>query len=520
MPNLGIVMPDLLRLAQSHLFLSGCAVGLALLLGLPIAIIAARHRRFGAPLLGLVSLLQTIPGLALLALFYPLLLFLGRATQLSIPALGFLPALLALTVYALLPIVRNGVAAIRGIDPALSEAANGLGMTQRQRLLMVELPLGAPIILAGVRTAAVWTIGTATLATTIGQPSLGDLIFSGLQTEDWRRVLVGCAAAAALALLADFILALVETGIARRSRLRLLLGVVLLALAGVMTFLPLSYGARQAGAADSRVIMVGAKNFAEQYILADLLEKRLQAAGYRTDRRDNLGSAIAYRALAAGDIDVYVDYTGTLWANVLGRTDTPPAKEMLDTLTSELARRDEVKLLGNLGFENAYAFAMKRSRAETLGIKDLDGLARVSPQLALATDLEFLNRPEWDSVESRYRPAFKQARPYSPTFMFRALEDGSADVITAFSSDGRIAALDLLTLPDPRSALPNYDAVLLLSPRASMDPKLVAALAPLIGEIDIDTMREANWMVDRDKNKQTVASASQWLARTLRDKVK
>ena len=520
MPDLGIALPDLLRLAQSHLFLSFCAVGLALLLGLQIAIIAARHRRFGAPLLGLVSLAQTIPGLALLALFYPLLLFVGRATQWPIPALGFLPALLALTVYALLPIVRNGVAAIRGIDPALTEAAHGLGMTPHQRLMMVELPLGAPIFLAGVRTAAVWTIGTATLATTIGQPSLGDLIFSGLQTEDWRRVLVGCIAAAVLALLADFILALVETGIARRSRVRMLMGLVLLALAGVMIFLPLSNGARQAGAAQSRVIVVGAKNFAEQYILADLLEKRLQAAGYRTDRRDNLGSAIAYRALAAGDIDVYVDYTGTLWANVLGRTDTPPAKDMLETLTHELAGRDQVRVLGRLGFENAYAFAMKHSRAQALGITDLDALARASPQLALATDLEFLNRPEWEAVESRYRPAFNQARPYSPTFMFRALEDGSADVITAFSSDGRIAAMDLITLPDPRSALPNYDAVLLLSPRASKDAKLVTSLAPLIGRIDIDMMREANWMVDRDEDKQTVTSASQWLAGKLSSKIK
>lgn len=520
MPELGIALPDLLRLAQSHLFLSGCAVGLALLLGLPIAIIAARHRRFGAPLLGLVSLLQTIPGLALLALFYPLLLFLGRATQLPIPALGFLPALLALTVYALLPIVRNGVAAIRGIDPALSEAANGLGMTQRQRLLMVELPLGAPIILAGVRTAAVWTIGTATLATTIGQPSLGDLIFSGLQTEDWKRVLVGCIAAAMLALLADFILALVETGIARRSRARLVIGAMLLIAACAATFLPVSAPARQAGAPQSRVIVVGAKNFAEQYILADLLEKRLQAAGYRTDRRDNLGSAIAYRALAAGDIDVYVDYSGTLWANVLGRTDTPPAKTMLATLESELSRRDRVKLLGRLGFENAYAFAMKRSRAASLGITDLDGLARTSRDLKLASDLEFLSRPEWKAVESRYRPAFKQARAYSPTFMFRALADGSADVITAFSSDGRIAAMDLITLPDPRGALPNYDALLLLAPRAAQDARLVAALTPLIGAINIGTMREANWMVDRDQDKQTVASASQWLTVKLREKSK
>ena len=513
MHDLGLSLPELLRLIQAHLFLSGCAVVAALIFGLPAAILAARHRRLGAPLLGLISLLQTIPGLALLALFYPLLLFAARVTGLHIPALGFLPALLALSVYALLPIVRNGVAAIRGIDPALVEAADGLGMTAWQRLLLVELPLGAPVILAGIRTAAVWTIGTATLATTIGQPSLGDLIFSGLQTEDWRRVLIGCMAAAGLALLVDFMLALIEAGLAKRSRWRLVAGVALLLAATAATFLPIADGPRSDRAA--RTIVVGAKNFSEQYILAALIEKRLREAGYRTERRDNLGSAIAYRALAAGDIDVYVDYSGTLWANVLRRSDTPPAKEMLAVLAQELARRDKVLLLGGLGFENAYAFAMRRPRAQKLGINDLEGLGRASPKLRLATDLEFLSRPEWGAVERRYHPAFRAARPYSPTFMYRALSDGSADVITAFSSDGRIAALDLVTLGDPRAALPHYDAVMLLTERGARDDRLVAALKPLIGAISIETMRQANGMVDRDADKRSVEQTADWLAAKL-----
>lgn len=515
MLGLGVPLSELLRLVQAHLFLSGCAVLLALLIGLPSAILAARSRRAGAPLLGIISLLQTIPGLALLALFYPLLLFLARVTGLSIPALGFLPALLALGIYALLPIVRNGVAAIRGIDDALIEAANGVGMTRAQRLWLVELPLGAPVILAGIRTAAVWTIGTATLATTIGQPSLGDLIFSGLQTEDWRRVLAGCIAAAGLALIVDALLALIAAGLRNRSRWSLGTGLALLLMAAAATFLPVPAPTGSARAADGRVIVVGAKNFSEQYILAELMERRLRAAGYRTERRDNLGSAIAYRALAAGDIDVYVDYSGTLWANVLHRTDTPSAKVMLETLSRNLAQRDQVRLLGSLGFENAYAFAMKRARAQALGIADLDDLARASSGLRLATDLEFLNRPEWSAVEARYRPAFQTARPYSPTFIYRALGEDSADVITAFSSDGRISAMDLVTLADPRDALPHYDAVLLLAPRTARDERLIAVLQPLIGGIGITTMREANWMVDRDTQKRTPKQAAEWLESKL-----
>jgi osmoprotectant transport system permease protein len=286
----------------------------------------------------------------------------------------------------------------------------------------------------------------------------------------------------------------------------------LLAAIGV-TFAPLPETG--AGAKTQPLVIIGAKNFSEQYILAQVLEDRLRTAGYRTGRRDNLGSAIAYRALAAGDISVYVDYSGTLWSNVLKRADTPPANVMLPTLTRELEQRDKVRVLGPLGFENAYAFAMKRARAQALGIATLADLAREAPKLRLASDLEFLSRPEWQAVADRYDPRFSAKRSYSPTFMYRALADGSADVISAFSSDGRISAMDLVTLTDPRGALPRYDAVLLLTRKAADDPRLVAALQPLIGAFSIGRMREANWMVDRDTDKRTPQEAATWLTKAV-----
>ena len=505
-PAFAEALADLPELVRAHLLLSGAAVAIGVALGLPLAIWAAGSRAVRTPVLGLAGLVQTIPALALLALFYPMLLILGQASGLAIPALGFLPALIALSLYALLPIVRNGIAALQGIDPAVLEAADGLGMTRRQRLTLVELPLGAPVILAGIRTASVWTVGAATLATTVGQPSLGNLIFSGLQTENWVRVLVGCAAAAALALGVDGLLALVEAGLKRRSRGRVAAGLSALAAALALAFAPLG-GAGASG----DVVVIGAKNFSEQYILASAIERRLRAAGYRTERRDNLGSTIAYQALAAGEIDAYVDYGGTLWTNILQRTDVPPPEEMRAQLTAQLRARDGVLVQGALGFENAYALAMRRARAEALGVRTLDDLGRVAPRLQLGADLEFLSRPEWRSVEARYHLAFAGQRSYSPTFMYRAVADGSADVITAFSSDGRIAALDLVTLADPRRALPSYDALLLVSPRRAGDARFTGALAPLIGAIPVERMRRANLMVDRDADKRTPDEAARWL---------
>jgi osmoprotectant transport system permease protein len=207
-------------LAQ-HVLLSVCAMGLGLALSLPLAVAASRNPAVRWPALLLASLIQTIPSLALLALFYPLLLALSALSKAwfghGFSALGFAPSLAALTLYSMLPIVRNGVAGILGVDPAASEAARGMGMTDRQRLLQVELPLAAPVIMAGIRTAAVWTIGTATLATPVGQTSLGNYIFSGLQTENWVYVLFGCAAAAGLALITDQLLGLIESGLAARK---------------------------------------------------------------------------------------------------------------------------------------------------------------------------------------------------------------------------------------------------------------------------------------------------------------
>jgi osmoprotectant transport system permease protein len=494
-------------LVRAHVLLSGSAIAIAVFAGLPLALWAAGHRRARIPLLGVVGLVQTVPALALLALFYPLLLLIGAALHVALPALGFLPALIALSLYALLPIVRNGVAAREGLDPSVIEAADGVGMTRRQRLWLVELPLGAPVLLAGIRTATVWTIGAATLATTVGQPSLGNLIFSGLQTENWIRVLVGCAAAASLALIADGLLALVETGLARRSAWRIRWGLGLLAAALALALV------EPGRAGPERPVLIGAKNFSEQYILAAAIADRLAAAGYRSELREDLGSAVAYRAVAAGDVDVYVDYTGTLWANVLGRTDTPPAPVLRAELRRALAQRDGVAVLGILGFENAYALAMRRSRAEQLGIRSIEDLARESPRLSLASDIEFLSRPEWRSVQRVYGLSFAGQRSYSPTFMYRAIADGSADVLSAFSSDGRIAALDLVTLSDPKGALPSYEAVLLVSPKRARDAKFLAALKPLLGSVSIERMRQANLMVDRDADKQSPEAAAKWLFR-------
>lgn len=503
------VLPDYL---SQHVLLSAAALALGVSISLPLGVLAIRSTRIRWPVLAFASLVQTIPSLALLALFYPLLLALSALSAhlfgRGFSALGFLPSLLALTLYSMLPIIRNSVTGVVNLNPAIIEAARGVGMTDRQRLLRIELPLATPMLMAGIRTAAVWVIGAATLSTPVGQTSLGNYIFSGLQVENWVSVLFGCTVAAVLALAVDQLLALIESGAARRSRWRVIAGAGLLFAGVLAATIP-----RWTGAASSYVI--GAKNFSEQYILAELMADRIRAQGVAATQRVGLGSVIAFRALARNELDVYVDYSGTLWANIMQRTDTPRREGVLRELSEWLRRERGVVLLGSLGFENAYALAMRRDRAASLGIRTLADLARHAPDLSLGADFEFLSRPEWRALQGAYGLQFREQRQFQPTFMYKAVAGAEVDVITAFSSDGRIAAEDLVVLADPRQVMLSYDAVVLLAPARAEDVKLRRALQPLIGAVPIEAMREANLQVDRDENKLTPQAAARWLAAQL-----
>ena len=500
------LLPDYLG---QHVMLSAAALLLGLAISAPLVVLALRSTRVRWPVLALVSVVQTVPSLALLALFYPVLLALSSLSERlfghGFAALGFLPSLLALTLYSMLPIVRNGVTGLLNIDPAVLEAARGVGMTPRQSLFRVELPLAMPVIMAGIRTSAVWVIGTATLSTPVGQTSLGNYIFSGLQIENWVSVLFGCISAVALALIADQLLALIENGVATRRPMRAGVGLALLIVGIAAAVVPSIHSTRP-------TYVVGAKSFSEQYILADLMTDRIARAGASASQRAGLGSVIAFKALANNDIDAYVDYSGTVWANVLERKDSLPRVQMLEEMTRLLKQQYGVTLLGALGFENAYALAMRRGDASSRNVHTIADLAAQAGELRLGTDFEFLARPEWAALRDRYGLAFREQRQYQSTFMYRAVASREVDVISAFSSDGRIAAYDLAVLEDPKQVILPYDAIVLLSPRRANDATLRRALTPLIGAVPIGLMREANQMVDRDENKVSPAQAAQWLA--------
>jgi osmoprotectant transport system permease protein len=299
------------------------------------------------------------------------------------------------------------------------------------------------------------------------------------------------------------LLALIETGVRVRSRLRTALGGLGIAALVAATLVPTM-------ARSPSSTIVGAKTFTEQYVLSALVAQRLRAAGLSASTREGLGSNVIYDALLTGDIDVYVDYSGTLWANQFHHSDIRPREELLTELKTILSQRN-VTLLGELGFANAYALVMPRKRAEALGIRSISDLVAHAGTLSMAADYEFFSRPEWAGIQKAYGLAFRAQRQMQPDFMYAAVASGEVDVIAGYTSDGLIAKYDLVALDDDKGAIPPYDAIVLLAPKRAGDQALRAALQPLLGRIDISAMREANLRAAGNDGTSSPDAVARWL---------
>ncbi len=513
-------LPDYLA---GHLVLSISALILGIVISVPLGVLASRSERARGPVLAVASLIQTIPSIALLALMVPLL---GGT-------IGFLPAFAALTMYSVLPTLRNTVTGITELNPAIVEAAHGVGMTDWQRLWRVELPLAAPVIVAGIRTATVWVVGTATLSTPVGAPSLGNYIFAGLQTRNWVSVLFGCVFAALLAITLDQIIRQLEIALRERrykmgwSALATFVFVIIGGLApsfiaGASQTIekstarlsdtplpPLASGPDLSG----QTIVVGSKTFTEQYILSELIEQRLVDYGATVKTIQNMGSTILFDALRNNTVDVYVDYTGTIWTTIMAQDQAIERTAMSIEVAHYLRKEHNILLVAALGFENAYCFAMRRDRMAGLGLRSIADLTEHAAELTVGGDTEFFARPEWVNVRDAYRLGAIATRGMDSTFMYQAVRDKEVDVIGAYTTDGRITAFDLVVLDDPKAAFPPYDAIVLLSPKAAQNSELVTVLAALTNKVSDDMMREANRLVDIER--QSPQSASEFLYREI-----
>lgn len=479
---------EVMALLAQHVLLAGLATLVATAIAVPIGIAASRRPRISAPLTGLANAVQTIPSLAMFGFLLPLPILGGIGTR---------TAIVALTLYALLPVLRMTVTGLTGIDRSVRDAGIALGMTPRQLLWQVELPLALPSIVAGIRIAAVVAVGSATIAAAVGAGGLGEYIYRGLSMVDTTVILAGAIPAAVLALLVDLGLWALQRLSLRRRRgsggriTGIVIGLVVLSgLTGlaVTTFRP------------SDVIVVGSKNFAEQLVLGEIVAQAIEReTGRRVDRRLNLGGTlICDRALRSGDIDVYVEYTGTALTAVFNQP-LGTSRELVTATVRELYGRTGRTLLAPLGFDNTFAMLVRGEEARAKDLRTIDDAAREAPRWRAAFGYEFLDRPDgYTGLAKAYGITLAEPpRSMDLALTYRALASRQVDLIAGDATSGLIRALDLVALEDTRHYFPPYDAVPVARAETLLRyPDVRRAVEGLGGRISAAHMREMNYRVE------------------------
>jgi osmoprotectant transport system permease protein len=507
---------DLLAHIGQHLWLVFIATGVATAIGVPLGIYITRHKRLRGPVLGLANVMQTIPSLALFGFLIPLK-FIG--------GIGPRTAIIALVFYALLPIIRNTVTGIVGVDRNVREAAVAMGMTDRQVLLQVELPLAMNVLLTGVRVAVVITVGVAVIAASVGAGGLGEYIFRGLRTNDTNLLLAGALPSAVMALVADFGFGLIEKrfDITRRKRARtgkatgvlMVLGFAVAIAAGVIggSLIWQAGGPRSPSEPVRGHITVGSKDFTESVLLAEIVAQMLEAQHIEVDRRFDLGGNLAHNALVAGQIDVYPEYTGTSYTSILHHQPISDARAVYDQVQKEYSEKFNVVVSSPLGFENTFAILVRGEEARRLNLKTISEASNYAPQWRAGFGQDFMSRADgYPGFSRAYGLRFAQApREMALDLTYTALASRQVDLIAGNSTDGRIAALDLVQLEDDRHYFPPYEAVMLVRRDAfgkitgerSEDSKAVnplnVVMTRLNGAITTEEMRRLNYEVDGNK---------------------
>ena len=470
-----------------HVILVLASTTLAAAIGIPLGIAAARRPSIAKPIVALANLAQTIPSLALFGFLIPLPLVGGIGTR---------TALVALTVYAVLPILRGAITGVQGVAAPVIECAVAMGLTPRQILRQVEWPLALPSIVSGLRVAVVIGVGTATIASAIGAGGLGDYIFRGLAMVDSTVILAGAVPAALLALVCDAALALagrIADPRRRSTPAAVVLAVILIGSTAASLW--------ASGFSNRRDVIVGSKNFTEQIVLGELVAQVMERQGVTVERRFNLGgTAIAHQALIGGGIDAYVEYSGTSLTAIFNR---PPSTDS-SAVYSEI--RDRYAALGvttlpRLGFNNTFAILVRAEDAERMGLETIGDLNKFAGARA-GFGYEFLERPDgFTGLSAAYGLKLAgQPRTMDLNLIYRAVAAREIDVTAGDATSGQIESQHLVVLDDDRHYFPVYDAVPLV--RASVllkHPRIGDALRKLDGAISAVEMRRMNYAVDGEK---------------------
>ncbi|MCC2249672.1 ABC transporter permease/substrate-binding protein [Virgibacillus sp. AGTR] len=475
-----------------HLQISLLSLIIAIVIAVPLGLALTRYPKIAEPIIGISAVMQTIPSLAVLAFLIP---FFG---------IGTLPAIIALTAYGLLPILRNSYTGIKEVDPALKEAATGMGMNSFKRLTKVELPIAMPVIMAGIRTSMVLIVGTTTLAALIGAGGLGELILLGLDRgADVNLILLGAIPAALLAIILDFILRGFER-ISRRAGFKAFLSMLLIAVLIVVSPFIFS-NSRQAD------LVIGGKLGAEPAILINMYKLLIeQDTDLTVELEAGFGkTSLVFDALKEGSIDIFPEFTGTAIVTHLGdQANSNEANQVYEQAKKGMNEQYDMAYLEPMKFNNTYAVATTKQLAEQYSLKNISDLKQIEDNITAGFTLEFKDRYDgYVGMQDKYNLNINDVRTMDPGLRQDALTTGDVDIIDAYATDSYMIELDLVTLEDPKNLFPPYQgAPLMKNETLDKHPELETILNKLAGKITDEQMRKMNYQVDyEDKSPEEVA---------------
>lgn len=506
---------QIVKLLLEHVEMTAIAVGFAVVIGVPLGILISYVKKLGKPIIGVANIVQAIPSMALLGLAIPLL------------GIGTLPAVVMVIIYSLLPIIKNTYTGISGIDPQMVEAAKGIGLTKWQVLSKVKLPMALPVIMAGVRISAVTAVGLMTMAAFIGAGGLGYMVFSGIRTVNNLQILAGAIPACLLALLVDLLMSLVEKLVTpislqnnkektkeeirksrKKSKIALSLVVLLVAVMIGNTILG-NFNK------EGKTIVFASKDFTEQLVLCNLYADVIENdTDIKVIRKENLGGTqVCFEAMKKGEIDGYVDYTGTLYIALLGHEAKSDVKEVYKQAVKEMDEKYGFKLLEQTNFNNTYTLAGKKEVLDKYNIKTISDLQKTSDQLRIGSTLEFSNR-QGDGLPglvSKYGLNFKKSVGIDGSPRFTALENDEVDLVDAFATDGLLKKYNLVMLEDKDGFFPPYYAVPMFREETMKKyPELQKAVDRLSPYLTNEVMQTLNYQVD-EEGKEPAAVAKKFL---------
>lgn len=464
-----------------HLQISLIATLLAISVAVPVAIFISKHSRFSEVVLQITGVFQTIPSLALLGLFIPLM------------GIGTLPAVVALVIYALFPIMQNTITALNSIDDSLIEAGRAFGMTRWERLKIFMIPLSLPIIISGIRSAAVMVIGTATLASLIGAGGLGTFIMLGIDRNNSDLILIGAISSAVLAVLFNIVLKRLE-----KANLRIIFVTVVLSLGGlVLSYLPTTHTIVK----ENETIVIAGKLGAEPEILINMYKLLIeQDTELSVELKPSFGkTSFLYEALKAGDIDIYPEFTGTVTGSLLKnppQLSTNPRKVYQDARDGILSQ-DNLVLFPPMLYQNTYALAVPRDFAQQHQLRKISDLSTIQNQLTAGFTLEFNDREDgYLGIQKLYGINFK-VNAMEPSLRYQAVNNGNVNIIDAYSTDSQLKQFDLVVLKDDKELFPPYQgAPLMKKELVEKYPELENILNQLAGKISEEEMSSMNYQVD------------------------